>query len=215
MVSMRVLPVTAIPLVLGLLLPSHHGQTSGNIGFALVSNEFSFFGGSSSGSSISNSHKNFDLIKIRNTNYRKPTPHKRTMATIFMSATASGLDSRVKDFAAADGKVQAVVPFGGSAPGVKNPVKQILGGKGLGLQEMSSIGINVPPGFTLTTPLCSVYQESNDLPPHIWDEVKIAIDRLEKDMGKQFGRAENPLLLSCRSGAAVSMPGMMDTVLNV
>jgi pyruvate,orthophosphate dikinase len=116
---------------------------------------------------------------------------------------------------AKDQVVQAIVPFGGSAPPVPNPNKSILGGKGLGLQEMSSIGIAVPPGFTLTTPLCQVFQESNDLTEEMWAEVELAIQTVEADMGRKFGDAENPLLFSCRSGAAVSMPGMMDTVLNI
>jgi len=103
--------------------------------------------------------------------------------------------------------LQAVVPFGGSAQSVSNPDKSILGGKGLGLQEMSSIGIDVPPGFTLTTPLCQVYQEHGDLPAELWTCVDAAIVQMEKDMGRQFGSDTNPLLVSCRSGAKVSMPG--------
>jgi pyruvate,orthophosphate dikinase len=109
----------------------------------------------------------------------------------------------------------ALVPFGGSAPSVDQPNRDILGGKGLGLQEMTRIGVDVPPGFTLVTPLCTVYDEENDLPKEIWDQVKEAIKRVEADMGKKFGAEENPLLFSCRSGAAISMPGMMDTVLNI
>ena len=80
---------------------------------------------------------------------------------------------------------------------------------------MSSIGIAVPPGFTLTTPLCQVFQESNDLTAEMWAEVELAIKTVEADMGRKFGDSENPLLFSCRSGAAVSMPGMLDTVLNI
>jgi pyruvate,orthophosphate dikinase len=110
---------------------------------------------------------------------------------------------------------EALVPFGGSAPSVDNPDKAILGGKGLGLQEMSRIGVDVPPGFTLITPLCQVYQKEDDLPAEMWDMVMDAIKRVEKDMGRTFGAKENPLLFSCRSGAAISMPGMMDTVLNI
>jgi pyruvate,orthophosphate dikinase len=91
----------------------------------------------------------------------------------------------------------ALVPFGGSAPSVDQPNRDILGGKGLGLQEMTRIGVE------------------NDLPKEIWDQVKEAIKRVEADMGKKFGAEENPLLFSCRSGAAISMPGMMDTVLNI
>jgi pyruvate, orthophosphate dikinase len=108
-----------------------------------------------------------------------------------------------------------IVGFGGSALPVPNPNKEILGGKGLGLQEMSSEGIDVPPGFTLTTPLCQAYQTTGDITDEVWEGVKIAIQRVERDMFRKFGDVDNPLLLSCRSGAAVSMPGMMDTVLNV
>jgi pyruvate,orthophosphate dikinase len=108
-----------------------------------------------------------------------------------------------------------IVGFGGSAPPVQNPDKNILGGKGLGLQEMGAIGIAVPPGFTLTTQLCQEYQKTGDLSEEVWARVKLAIQRVEKDMGRKFGDPENPLLVSCRSGAAISMPGMMDTVLNV
>jgi pyruvate,orthophosphate dikinase len=80
---------------------------------------------------------------------------------------------------------------------------------------MTSIGIDVPPGFTLTTNLCDVYDKYGDLPSELWDATKQAIKRVESDMGRKYGDKENPLLFSCRSGAAVSMPGMMDTVLNI
>ena len=110
---------------------------------------------------------------------------------------------------------EALVLFGGSAPSVEKPDRAILGGKGLGLQEMSRIGVDVPPGFTLITPLCQVYDKENDLPQEMWKKVKDAIKSVEKDTGKKFGAEVNPLLFSCRSGAAISMPGMMDTVLNI
>jgi hypothetical protein len=149
---------------------------------------------------------------------------RNKMTTIYMTTTLAGTNGtttspsetgRVLGTGAKDKVVQAIVPFGGSAPAVPNPSKSILGGKGLGLQEMSSIGIAVPPGFTLTTPLCQVFQDSNDLPEEVWAEIANAIKAVEADMGRKFGDAENPLLFSCRSGAAVSMPGMMDTVLNI
>ncbi|KAL7543827.1 hypothetical protein ACHAXR_013220 [Thalassiosira sp. AJA248-18] len=109
-----------------------------------------------------------------------------------------------------------IYPFGGSAPKLDaDPDKQIVGGKGLGLQVMSKIGVDVPPGFTLTTPLCQIYAEENDLPANVWQGVRDNVIRIENDMGKIFGSSTNPLLFSCRSGAAVSMPGMMDTVLNI
>lgn len=80
---------------------------------------------------------------------------------------------------------------------------------------MSRIGVDVPPGFTLTTNLCDVYEKYGDLPPELWDATKEAVKRVEMDMGRKYGDKENPLLFSCRSGAAISMPGMMDTVLNI
>lgn len=108
-----------------------------------------------------------------------------------------------------------IVPFGGSAQPQDNLDKHILGGKGLGLQTMSKIGVDVPPGFTLTTTVSQLFQEEAELPSEIWEQVKNAVARVEKDMGKGYGDASNPLLFSCRSGAAVSMPGMLDTVLNI
>eukprot|EP00580_Thalassiosira_gravida_P018530 CAMPEP_0201657318 /NCGR_PEP_ID=MMETSP0494-20130426/600_1 /ASSEMBLY_ACC=CAM_ASM_000839 /TAXON_ID=420259 /ORGANISM="Thalassiosira gravida, Strain GMp14c1" /LENGTH=930 /DNA_ID=CAMNT_0048134141 /DNA_START=281 /DNA_END=3076 /DNA_ORIENTATION=+ len=109
-----------------------------------------------------------------------------------------------------------IYPFGGSAPKPdEDPDKQIVGGKGLGLQVMSKIGVDVPPGFTLTTPLCQIYQKENDLPVDVWNGVRDNVVRIERDMGKTFGSSTDPLLFSCRSGAAMSMPGMMDTVLNI
>lgn len=110
---------------------------------------------------------------------------------------------------------EALVLFGGSAPSVDKPDRAILGGKGLGLQEMSRIGVDVPPGFTLITPLCQVFDKENDLPEEMWEKVKAAIQSVEEDTGKKFGANDDPLLFSCRSGAAISMPGMMDTVLNI
>jgi pyruvate, orthophosphate dikinase len=110
-----------------------------------------------------------------------------------------------------------IVPFGGSAPPATILDKTVLGGKGVGLQTMGAIGIDVPPGFTLTTETCGMFQEKGGLPDQVWQGVLDNIRRVENDMGgRKFGDAEQmPLLLSCRSGAAISMPGMMDTVLNV
>ncbi|MGQ9680817.1 MAG: pyruvate, phosphate dikinase [Candidatus Bathyarchaeia archaeon] len=94
--------------------------------------------------------------------------------------------------------------------------RDVLGGKGIGLAQMSSIGLNVPPGFIITTPTCiEFFKAGGQLPPGLWDEVVEHIRHLEKKSGKQFGYPENPLLVSVRSGAPVSMPGMMDTILNL
>jgi len=95
-------------------------------------------------------------------------------------------------------------------------MKQILGGKGANLAEMTSIGLPVPPGFTITTTTCAeFYEKGHKLPPDLIEEVHQYIERLESETGKHFGTNSDPLLLSVRSGAAVSMPGMMDTVLNL
>lgn len=94
--------------------------------------------------------------------------------------------------------------------------KNLLGGKGAGLAEMTSIGIPVPPGFTITTEACvQFYKDNKEYPAGLWDQVLEALAKLENAMGKKFGDVGNPLLVSVRSGARVSMPGMMDTVLNL
>ncbi len=95
--------------------------------------------------------------------------------------------------------------------------KKLLGGKGAGLCEMTQIGINVPPGFVISTEACLAYLESKtgDLPDGLLEEVKEHINALEKTTGKGFGDPNNPLLVSVRSGSALSMPGMMDTILNL
>ncbi|MEJ2367312.1 MAG: pyruvate, phosphate dikinase [Acidobacteriota bacterium] len=94
--------------------------------------------------------------------------------------------------------------------------KNLLGGKGAGLAEMTNLGIPVPPGFTLTTEVCSYfYDNDRNYPEELKEEVKKALARVESIMGRKFGDAKNPLLFSVRSGARASMPGMMDTVLNL
>ena len=94
--------------------------------------------------------------------------------------------------------------------------KQLLGGKGANLAEMSSIGLPVPPGFTITTAMCAAYYEQGGrMPAGLMHEVHRHVAILEKETGKSFGSADNPLLVSVRSGAAASMPGMMDTILNL
>jgi pyruvate,orthophosphate dikinase len=94
-------------------------------------------------------------------------------------------------------------------------MKDVLGGKGAGLAEMTTIGIPVPPGFTIASSLCLHYLESRQFPKRLRVEVENSLQRLETATGKHFGDGENPLLVSVRSGAAVSMPGMMETILNL
>ncbi len=94
--------------------------------------------------------------------------------------------------------------------------KLLLGGKGANLADMTSIGLPVPPGFTITTETCAAYEQGGGrLPSGLMKQVATAIAQLEKETGKRFGSSSNPLLVSVRSGAAVSMPGMMDTILNL
>jgi len=94
-------------------------------------------------------------------------------------------------------------------------MKDLLGGKGANLAEMTNIGLPVPPGFIITTQACRTYLESGDAPAEMEDEISEHLARLEKAMGKTLGDADDPLLVSVRSGAKFSMPGMMDTVLNI
>lgn len=97
-----------------------------------------------------------------------------------------------------------------------SPGKRLLGGKGAGLAEMTRLGLPVPPGFVITTEVCNQFYESGGaLPPGLMEKVGAAMARVEALTGKRFGDLENPLLVSVRSGAAISMPGMMDTVLNL
>jgi pyruvate,orthophosphate dikinase len=95
-------------------------------------------------------------------------------------------------------------------------VRGLLGGKGANLAEMTRIGVPVPPGFTITTEACNAYLAAGEqFPEGMWEQALEALNATEQEAGKKFGAAGNPLLVSCRSGAKFSMPGMMDTVLNI
>jgi pyruvate,orthophosphate dikinase len=110
---------------------------------------------------------------------------------------------------------QSVYFFGdGTAEGTKD-MKAILGGKGANLAEMTNLGVPVPPGFTIACALCIDYLRERQTPESLRSEVDAALRRLERVTGKMFGDAENPLLVSVRSGSPISMPGMMETILNL
>src|SRR5512136_2600398 len=95
-------------------------------------------------------------------------------------------------------------------------MRDLLGGKGAGVAEMTNAGLPVPPGFTITTEACNEYYRlGKKFPAGMWEQVLAALKTVEKQTGKKFGDAKNPLLVSVRSGAKLSMPGMMDTVLNL
>ncbi|MFN2303046.1 MAG: pyruvate, phosphate dikinase [Anaerolineales bacterium] len=108
-------------------------------------------------------------------------------------------------------EVNEAEAYAGSWDGVRG----LLGGKGANLAEMTRIGVPVPPGFTITTEACIAYQDDKTFPEGMWDQTLEALKVVEQKTGKKFGDPSNPLLVSCRSGAKMSMPGMMDTVLNI
>src|SRR5437764_7294477 len=112
-------------------------------------------------------------------------------------------------------KKRAYLFGGGEADGTAE-MKELLGGKGANLAEMASLGLPVPPGFTITTEVCTAYYaDGRKLPDGLEQEVEAALAHVGKAVGATFGDARSPLLVSVRSGARASMPGMMDTILNL
>jgi pyruvate, orthophosphate dikinase len=137
------------------------------------------------------------------TSARKPRTTARKPRTTRPRTTRAGAGSK-------NGKLIYTFAEGNAS------MRSTLGGKGAGLAEMTNAGLPVPPGFTITTEACNAYYAAGkELPPGLWDDVVAHMKQLEQQTGKGFGDAENPLLVSVRSGAAFSMPGMMDTVLNL
>src|SRR5216117_4048449 len=109
-----------------------------------------------------------------------------------------------------------VYSFGAAGADGDGKMKDVLGGKGAGLAEMCLANLPVPPGFTISTQVCNIYfQNQNTVPAEIDQEMLEALRKLEDSMGQKLGDTANPLLVSVRSGAKFSMPGMMDTVLNI
>lgn len=143
---------------------------------------------------------------------KKTTKKKASKAAKGRVKRASG--RKVVPKPAKSGKM--VYSFGSKRTDGDGTMKQLLGGKGANLAEMTSIGLPVPPGMTITTDTCAKYYEGGSRLPHgLMNEVTKGMALLEKELGKKFGDASNPLLVSVRSGAMVSMPGMMDTILNL
>ena len=110
---------------------------------------------------------------------------------------------------------QYVYFFGGGKADGHKDMKDTLGGKGSGLAEMTNAGVPVPPGFTITTQACNAFYDKGGLPKAVDEQMDAALAKLEQLQGKKLGDANDPLLVSVRSGAKFSMPGMMDTVLNL
>ncbi|MGH7437894.1 MAG: PEP/pyruvate-binding domain-containing protein, partial [Polyangiaceae bacterium] len=110
---------------------------------------------------------------------------------------------------------KSVFFFGDGKPEGDPKRRDVLGGKGAGLAEMSAMELPVPPGFTLSTEVCVAYTKSREVSGEVRAEVDAALARLEKKQGARLGDPSSPLLVSVRSGARASMPGMMDTILNL
>ncbi len=109
-----------------------------------------------------------------------------------------------------------VYSFGGGTAEGDGKMRDILGGKGAGLAEMSRAGVPVPPGFTISTEVCNLFFEhGNQVPREVDEQIQKALTKLEKQTGKKLGGVDDPLLVSVRSGAKFSMPGMMNTILNL
>ena len=140
---------------------------------------------------------------------RKSTADKTAQATKPVTRKA------VSGQRAAGGGRKYVYSFGRKTDG-NGSMKPLLGGKGANLAEMCRIGLPVPPGFTITTEVCTYYYANKrTYPPSLRKEMESGIASLEQQSGKKFGDLKNPLLVSVRSGARDSMPGMMDTILNL
>src|SRR4029453_9956188 len=132
---------------------------------------------------------------------------RRARSTSKVQATAVGKRTKTPRY---------VYYFGDRHADGSGAMKPLLGGKGANLHEMTRIGLPVPPGFTITTEVCSYFYDHNRAyPPQLKAQVADALARVEKSVGKKLGDQDRPLLVSVRSGARDSMPGMMDTILNL
>src|SRR5207249_8832729 len=147
------------------------------------------------------------MVRKRKSSSRKAIRRTRTRSTSKARTRGRGKTTRTPRY---------VYYFGDGHADGNGQQKPLLGGKGANLHEMTRIGLPVPPGFTITTELCTYYYANKKTYPKILkDQVKAALAKLEEVTGKRFGDGENPLLVSVRSGARESMPGMMDTILNL
>jgi pyruvate, orthophosphate dikinase len=151
---------------------------------------------------------------MQKTAVRKKTPAKKQPAQ--RSARGKARQPPAASRAKTPVKGKWVYSFGDGTAEGSGGMRDLLGGKGAGLAEMASLGLPVPPGFTITTEVCTYYyQNGKTYPADLEERVNAALARLGRSLGRKFGDPENPLLVSVRSGARASMPGMMDTVLNL
>src|SRR3954471_18337339 len=147
------------------------------------------------------------MARKRKSNLRKQLQRTRKPAAFRRRKVADRRSTRAPRY---------VYYFGDGHADGKGTMKALLGGKGANLHEMTRIGLPVPPGFTITTEVCSYFYDNNrSYPKQLEAQVAAAMAKVEKSTGKRFGDQERPLLVSVRSGARDSMPGMMDTILNL
>src|SRR6058998_1564266 len=147
------------------------------------------------------------MVRKRKSSSRKAIRRTRTRSTSKARTRGRGKTTKTPRY---------VYYFGDGHADGSGKMKPLLGGKGANLHEMTRIGLPVPPGFTLTTEVCSYFYDHNrTYPPRLEMDVAAALQKVEKSVGKKFGDKERPLLVSVRSGARDSMPGMMDTILNL
>ncbi len=159
------------------------------------------------------------MAKSRTKNSRQPvkkSPAKKSAHQIRAAKPRADKVAAHKPAAGGVRKGQWVYAFGGGKAQGRSSMRNLLGGKGAGLAEMAHLGLPVPPGFTITTEVCTYfYAHDKTYPKDLKSQVEAALDAVGRITGKKFGDPQNPLLVSVRSGARASMPGMMDTVLNL
>jgi pyruvate,orthophosphate dikinase len=156
------------------------------------------------------------MAKSRSKTSRQAVKKSKPAAPRGVSAASRAKSRPVKSAAAVGKKGKWVYAFGGGKAAGRPGMRNLLGGKGAGLAEMAQLGLPVPPGFTITTEVCTYfYEHGKTYPKELKSQVEGALAEVGRVTGKKFGDGENPLLVSVRSGARASMPGMMDTVLNL
>jgi pyruvate,orthophosphate dikinase len=157
------------------------------------------------------------MAKSRSKVSRQPVKKSKHTASRRTAASSRSKSRPAKPAAAASGKkAQWVYAFGGGKAAGRASMRNLLGGKGAGLAEMAHLGLPVPPGFTITTEVCTYfYDNGKAYPKDLKPQVEAALAEIGRIAGKKFGGGDNPLLVSVRSGGRASMPGMMDTVLNL
>src|SRR6202030_2234281 len=156
------------------------------------------------------------MVKSRSKSSRQPVKKSPAKSARSAKAAVKKAGTKAAKSAAKPAKGKWVYAFGGGKAAGRASMRNLLGGKGAGLAEMAHLGLPVPPGFTITTEVCThFYDNGKAYPKDLKAQVDAALAEVGRITGKKFGDGKNPLLVSVRSGGRASMPGMMDTVLNL